>query len=238
MATTEPALDPERFSTITFDCYGTLVDWESGILAAMVPLLRGHGLRHGSDVVLAAYARAEAAEAQGSYVSYREILRRTFTGMARDLGFAPHPSEVETLVASLAEWEPFPDTVESLQQLAKRYRLGVISNVDEDLFEATRARLGVDLDLVVTADVVRAYKPDPAPFEHALGRVGHDPQALLHAAQSLYHDIAPAHALGIATVHVVRDAGRDGVRAVPESDAQADWTVPDLRGLVARLGLA
>jgi 2-haloacid dehalogenase len=189
-------------------------------------------------VVLAAYARAEAAAEQGPYISYREVLRRTFTGMARDLGFAPHPSEVDTLVGSLAEWEPFPDTVESLRRLATRYRLGVISNVDEDLFEATRPRLGVELDLVVTADVVRAYKPDPAPFEHALARVGHEPRALLHAGQSPYHDIAPARALGIATVQVVRDAGRDGARAVPESEAKADWTVPDLRALVERLGLA
>lgn len=230
--------DPARFSTVTFDCYGTLIDWESGILVAMLPLLRGHGLQLASDTILAAYARAEAAAEQGPYVSYREVLRRTFTGMADDLGFAPRREEVETLVRSLAQWEPFPDTVACLRRLGTRYRLGIISNVDEDLFEVTRAHLEVDFDFVVTADAARAYKPDPRLFELALRRAGHEASAMLHAAQSLYHDVAPARALGIPTVHVVRDAGREGVHAVPGSKAQADWTVPDLRGLVRRLGLA
>jgi 2-haloalkanoic acid dehalogenase type II len=204
----------------------------------MLPLLRAHGLQLPTDTILAAYARAEAAAEQGAYVSYREVLRRTFTGMAQDLGFAPRRDEVETLVRSLAEWEPFPDTVASLRKLATRYHLGIISNVDEDLFEATRARLGVPLDFVVTADAAHAYKPDRAPFELALRRAGHDASGLLHAAQSLYHDVAPARAMGIATVHVVREAGRDGVHAAPSSDADADWTVPDLRGLVDLLGLS
>ncbi len=229
--------DLDRVSAITFDCYGTLVDWESGILAAMIPLARSHGVEASSEAVLAAYARAEAAAEQGKYVRYREVLRRTFTGMAKDLGFAPQPGEVDTLSDSLPEWDPFPDTPSSLRVLANHYRLGVISNVDEDLFAGTHARLGVRFDLVVTAESVGAYKPSPEMFEHALARAGLAPDQVLHAAQSAYHDIAPARALGIPTVHVVRASGRDGAGAVPAATAEADWTVPDLRGLVALLGL-
>jgi 2-haloalkanoic acid dehalogenase type II len=230
--------DPDlaRFSALTFDCYGTLIDWESGILAAMLPLLERHEVPASPDEILRAYARAEGAAERGRFISYREVLRRTLVGMASDLGFAPRSDEVETLAESLADWDPFPDTVQSLRTLGEKFRLGVISNVDEDLFQATRERLGIDFEWVITAESVGAYKPAPVVFERALARIARPREELLHAAQSLYHDIAPARAMGVATVHVRRDSGRDG-GAVPEAEVQADWVVPDLRGLVALFGL-
>lgn len=226
--------DPDAFSAISFDCYGTLMDWETGILAAMFPVLERQGVRASTDEILRAYARAEAAAEQGTFVPYREVLRRTFSGMAGDLGFVARPDEAETLIDALTEFEPFSDTIDVLRQLAERYQLAVISNVDEDLFAGTRDRLGVEFQWVVTAEAVEAYKPAGVVFERALARMGLAAGRVLHAAQSLYHDVQPAHELGIATVHVLRDSGREA-SAVPAVEARADWTVPDLRGLLALL---
>lgn len=234
---------PRDFEVISFDCYGTLIDWESGILAAMQPVLARHELVCGSDEILRAYARAESAVEAGPFRPYREVLRRTFAALAKDLGFAPQAGELETFVDALERWQPFPDTVRSLRALAEAgHRLAVISNVDEDLFTRTAAALEVELDFVITAASVGAYKPAPVVFEAALARMQLPPARLLHAAQSRYHDIVTARRLGIQTVHVVRDAGRGDCSATPEvegEDAQwteADFSVPDLAGLVALLG--
>ncbi len=226
-------------SVLTFDCYGTLIDWEAGILAAMQPVIARHELVSSAQDVLVAYARAESAVVAGAYRPYREVLRRTFAAMAKDLGFAPQADELETLVEALGRWEPFPDTVAALRKLADAgLRLAIISNVDDDLFAASAARLGVAFERVITAEAARCYKPDPAIFEHALAQLGVAPGALLHCAQSRYHDLAPARRLGVQTVHVVRDSGRLG-RATPELDDDAalepDWTVPDLAALVRLL---
>ncbi|WP_181233369.1 haloacid dehalogenase type II [Enhygromyxa salina] len=232
---------PRNFEVISFDCYGTLIDWESGILAAMHPVISRHELVSRPDEVLAAYARAEAAVEAGPYMPYREVLRRTFAGMAKDLGFAPQADELETLVESLPNWQPFPDTVASLRALAAAgHRLAIISNVDEDLFAGTARALQVEFDAVITACSVGCYKPHDAIFERAFERLGVTPGQMLHAAQSRYHDIGPGRRHGMQTVYVVRDSGRGSVSATPdvdELDAQppADWTVSDLAGLVALL---
>jgi 2-haloacid dehalogenase len=234
---------PRDFEVVSFDCYGTLIDWEAGILAAMQPVISRHELVSSADDVLRAYARAESAVEAGAYLPYREVLRRTFAAMAKDLGFAPQADELETLVEALPRWQPFIDTVASLQALAAAgLRLAVISNVDDDLFAATQARLGVRFDTVITAASVRCYKPGPAIFEAALAHLGVAPGRVVHAAQSRYHDIGVARRLGLQTVHVVRDSGRGGASATPELDdepaAAADWTVPDLAALVRLLGVS
>ncbi len=228
--------DPARFQAITFDCYGTLVDWESGILGSLRPLARAHGIAATDGEILEAYARLEAEAEKAPYRSYREVLRIVAGSMAREWGFEPTETEREILVEGFARWEPFPDTVESLKALHRRYRLAIISNVDTDLFALTRQRLEVDFDWVTTASEARCYKPDPAVFSLALSRMDMPGGRILHAAQSLYHDIVPASALGLATVWVRRAslAGRFGV-SLPVS-AAADEEVPDLRGLAARLG--
>jgi 2-haloalkanoic acid dehalogenase type II len=237
-------LGPRDFEVISFDCYGTLIDWESGILAAMQPVISRHELVSRPDEVLTAYARAEAAVEAGAYMPYREVLRRTFAGMAKDLGFAPQADELETLVETLPSWQPFHDTIAGLRALkAAGYKLAIISNIDADLFAGTARALQVEFDAVITADSVRCYKPGDAIFERALEQIGVAPGRMLHAAQSRYHDIGVARRHGMQTVHVVRDSGRGSVSATPafedlEADAQApaDWTVPDLAGLVALVG--
>ena len=212
---------------VSFDCYGTLIDWESGILAAMIP------------VILSAYARAEAAVEAGPYLSYAEVLRRTFCAMAKDLGFGAAGPEVDTLVEALPSWPCFPDTVAALRRLSTRLRLAVVSNVDEALFAATAEVLDVRFDAVVTAERVGAYKPDPRVFIHAIDVVGVARDRHLHAAQSAFHDLVPAGRLGLRTAHVVRASGRAS-SAVPEVSAGTfapDLVVADLRGLADALGV-
>ena len=156
-------------------------------------------------------------------------------GFAEQHGFRPSPSERDSLANSVGDWLPFPDTVDALVALARRFRLGILSNVDDALFEGTRARLRVPLDPVVTAEQVGSYKPARANFEHLLARAGVPPDRLLHVAQSLHHDVAPAKELGWTCVHVDRRAGRPGGGATPPSSARADLTVPDLRTLAERV---
>mgnify|MGYP001817487906 CR=1 FL=1 len=253
---------PRDFDLVSFDCYGTLIDWESGILAAMQPVISRHELFSSADDVLQAYARAESAVQAGAYRPYREVLRRTFAAMAKDLGFAPQADELETLVEALPRWEPFHDTIAGLRALrAAGHRLAIISNDDDDLFAATTRALVFDVDAVVTAAMTRCYNPSPDILERAFEVFGLPPQRILHAAQSRFHDIVPARRLGMQTVHVVRDSGR--ASAVPDPDPatapasdpatapstapatapsgdpsalEADWSVPDLAGLVTLLG--
>lgn len=231
---------PRDFEVVSFDCYGTLVDWESGILAAMQPVIARHELVAGPDDVLTAYARAESAVEAGPYKPYREVLRRTFAAMAKDLGFAPQAGELETLVEALPTWQPFPDTVAGLRALAASgYRIAVISNVDDDLFAGTARYLPIEFDVVVTAAQARCYKPGTAIFARAFDVIGVPPSRILHAGVSLYHDVVPAKRLGMQTVHVLRDGGRGSVAATPKVEgdetAAADWEVADLAGLVRLL---
>jgi 2-haloacid dehalogenase len=228
---------PPDFEVISFDCYGTLIDWESGILAAMQPVISRHELVSRPDEVLSAYARAESAVEAGPYKPYREVLRRTFAAMAKDLGFAPQAGELETLVEALPTWEPFPDTVAGLRALqAAGHRLAIISNVDDDLFAGTARLLQVEFDAVVTAAQTHCYKPGETIFRRAFDVIGVAPNRMLHAAQSRYHDITTAKRLGMQTVHVVRDSGRGSVSATPKIDPTeslaADWAVADLASLV------
>lgn len=228
-------IDPSRFEALTFDCYGTLMDWESGILAAMAPLAKAHGAAVSDAEILGGYARLESQAERPPYRSYREVLRMVATSLCRDWGFEPSPREQEALVEGFVSWVPFPDTIGALGRLRERFRLGIISNVDDDLFGETRKRLGVEFDWVTTAAQARCYKPDHAIFTLALERMGLARERILHAAQSLYHDVAPASALGLATVWVNRPsrAGRFGV--APPITAAADWEVTDLAGLVRKL---
>jgi len=228
-------IDFRRFEALTFDCYGTLVDWERGILAALRPLLDAHGAGgEEDDALLERFAVLEAAAERGAFSPYREVLREVARGFARAGGFVPSADEVEAFSASVGDWPPFPDTVEALGVLAHRYRLAIVSNVDDDLFSATAARLGVTFAEVVTAGQVRAYKPARAHFDEVLRRLDLPRERVLHVAQSLYHDVAPASALGFTCVWVNRRAGRPGGGATAPSEAVPDLEVPDL-ATVARL---
>jgi 2-haloacid dehalogenase len=229
-------MDFSRFRALTFDCYGTLIDWESGILAAVRPVLLRRGMAVPDDRLLELFGRIESPIQQGPFRRYREVLDRTMSALARELGFEPTAEEATVLSRSVPDWPPFPDTVAALAALAGRFRLGIISNVDDDLFAASASRLGARFDWVVTAEQVRSYKPARTNFHRALDRIGLPWEQVLHVAQSLYHDIVPARSLGLATVWVNRRVGRPGSGATPPAAARPDLTVADLAGLVEAVG--
>jgi 2-haloacid dehalogenase len=229
-------LDFERFTVLTFDCYGTLIDWESGIVRAVRSVLSRHGVEAEDDEILETYADLEAKHESGVYVSYREVLRRVMKDLAARFGARLDPGEPDCLGCAIADWEPFSDTVDALRRLGHTYKLAVISNVDNGLFALTARRLAVRFEWVVTAERARAYKPSHEVFERALAEIARPRETVLHVAQSVYHDIIPARALGLATVWVDRRALKSGPGATPHGTASADLEVPDLATL-ARLAV-
>ncbi|HYX68708.1 MAG TPA: haloacid dehalogenase type II [Terriglobales bacterium] len=226
-------MDFSRFQLLTFDCYGTLIDWESGMLGALRSLLAAHGKPLDDGAILALYSELEPAIQQESYRPYRQVLEEVVRALGRRLGFAPSEAECRSLPDSLRNWLPFPDTVAALRALQGRFRLGVISNIDDDLFAMTARHLEVPLDLLVTAQQAGSYKPSTNNFKLALGRMGLPAEKVLHCAESLYHDVAPARSLGLATVWVNRHAGKTRPSATRKADIRPDLEVPDLKTLAA-----
>lgn len=221
-------MDFAPIRALTFDCYGTLIDWESGLLAALRPLLAAHAHPLPDQQILDLYGELEPA-AQDPYQRYRLVLACVARGFGERLGFDLFPAEAESLAASLPGWPPFPDTCSALAQLKGKYKLAIISNIDDDLFAATARHLGIQFDAVVTAEQAQAYKPSPAPFRLALERLGLPPGQVLHAGQSVYHDVLPAQALGFRTALVYRR----GSGATRPTQGEPDLTVPDLQTLAA-----
>src|SRR5215510_909603 len=201
-------LDLGRFEALTFDCYGTLIDWETGIWDALRPVFRRHRVAMAREAALERFGTLEAAAERPPYRDYKAVLREVLQRLGRRAGFEPSADECEAFARSVGDWPAFPDTASALRALHRRYRLAIVSNVDDDLFAATAPRLGETFDWVVTAEQARSYKPAPAHFELALRRMNVARERVLHVAQSLYHDIGPAKALGLATVWVNRRRGR------------------------------
>ena len=226
-------LDFSRFEILTFDCYGTLIDWETGILSSMQRILAAHGKRVDDATVLEQYGEFEAQAESGVFQPYRDVLASVVRQFGRELGFSPSAEEERALSASLPLWKPWPDTVAALEQLKKRFRLAILSNVDDDLFAGTRPQLKVDFDEVITAGQARSYKPSLKIFELALERIKTPAQRVLHVGQSIYHDVVPAQKLGLATVRVNRPSRRAGVGAVKSAMAQPDLTVTSLEQLAS-----
>jgi 2-haloacid dehalogenase len=222
-------LDLTRFDVLTFDCYGTLIDWEAGILAALHAALPA--ATSSDEQLLEAFARHEAALEAGPYRPYREVLQETLRVIGAELGQAVEADTAARFGGSVADWSAFPDSAPALADLAARYRLGVITNCDDDLFAASEQRLGVRFDPVVTAQQTRRYKPNPRGFEVAFERIVLPTSRILHVAQSLFHDHVTAKRLGLATVWVDRRQGRSGFGATPPASASPDLVVPDMRTL-------
>lgn len=220
--------DLSGVQAITFDCFGTLIDWATGILAALRPLADKHGVTLADEALLARYAELEREAEAGAYVSYREVLRRVVRGL---FGDGASDAEADALGRALGAWRPFPDTVDALRRLADRYRLGVLSNVDDDLFEPILTTLGKPFEVVVTAQQVRSYKPGEAHFREALARLGLEPGRVLHAAESRFHDVGPAGRLGFRTAWVNRGRSASGA-----SDARPDVEVASVGALADLLG--
>jgi 2-haloacid dehalogenase len=217
-------IDLTAFEALTFDCYGTLIDWERGILAALAPVVAAHGVRCDDQALLEVYARHEAAVEAGPYLGYREVLAESLRRIGAESGFVPAPAELAAFSASVGDWPAFPDSHDALVRLGRRFRLGVITNCDDDLFRASQARLDVELDWVVTAQQARAYKPSPVGFELAFARIDVPRERILHVAQSLFHDHVPAKRLGMTTVWIDRRHGQEGSGATPPADATPDLT--------------
>jgi 2-haloacid dehalogenase len=226
-------LDFDRFDVLTFDCYGTLIDWETGILAALQPILRAHGVDVPDSSALEAFARHEAELEAGPYLRYRDVLGGVLAAMLEHFGERATTDEVAGFGGSVADWPAFPDSAAALARLHERFRLGVITNCDDDLFAASERRLGLSFDWLVTAQQAKRYKPNPRGFELMFERVGIPPARILHVAQSLYHDHVPAKRLGLTTVWVDRRAGRAGSGATPPAAASPDLTVPDMASLAS-----
>ena len=224
-------IDFGAFDALTFDCYGTLIDWETGLVDASRPILAAHGARIDDDELLEAFARHTSTLEAGPYLSYREILARALVELAAGLEFEPAADEVTAFSGSVGDWPAFDDSPQALADLKARFRLGVITNCDDDLFALSNRRLVVDFEWVVTAEQAGAYKPDTRGFELAFERIAVPRKRVLHVAQSLYHDHVPAKALGLTTVWVDRPHAHGGLGATPPAQAAPDFTVPDMRTL-------
>jgi 2-haloacid dehalogenase len=231
-------MDFSRFTTISFDCYGTLIDWESGILPALRTVLANHDQSLPDATILELYGEFEAEAESGPYQSYRDVLQSVVRRFAGRLQFRATSVEICSLHESIRAWPPFPDTIAALRELQKRYKLVVISNIDDDLFAETRKLLDVEFEDVITAQQARSYKPSINNFQLALRRLALSSDRLLHAAQSVYHDMVPARSLRISTVWVNRKSARPGIGAVRApaglaSEKRPDLEVPDLASLAA-----
>lgn len=227
MTDQETLLHPENYRTLSFDCYGTLIDWENGILGFLQPLLDSYDVHVIDEWILEFFSEREPEE-QAKGGRYRDVLARVLSSFGTRLAFTPGADALDSFADSIEYWQPFDGTVDALQRLMKKYDLAVISNVDDDLFELSRRNLGIEFDHVITAEQVGAYKPARKMFDAAL-QVLEGP--VLHVAQSRYHDIQPATALQLDTVWI----DRSGPSAARDVDATPTATFPDLRSLADAL---
>jgi len=218
-------IDYGAFDALTFDCYGTLIDWEAGILAGLRTALSPRGVDRPDDELLEGYAATEAAIEEGPYLRYRQILAHSIQIVGEELETTISDADAATFGSSVADWPAFPDSAAALARLKTRFRLGVLTNCDDDLFAASNERLGIEFDWIVTAQQVGSYKPNERNFAALFERlaahgVGRD--RILHVAQSLFHDHAPAKRLGMTTVWIDRRHDRPGTGATPPADAKPD----------------
>jgi 2-haloalkanoic acid dehalogenase type II len=219
------------FDVVTFDCYGTLIDWERGIHDAFAALAATLRRPVPADRAVELYVEIEAAVEAEAYRSYRAVLIETARRIAARLGFPLPPEHAAFLADSVPSWPPFPDTSPALRRLSDAgYQLGILSNVDDDLLAWTMRHLAGYFEIVVTAQQVGSYKPAPGHFTTARELIGG--RRWLHAAQSYFHDVVPAHALGIPGAWINRKGQTASGGAKPDRefrtlDQLADWLAPE-----------
>ncbi len=225
---TQPTMATMDYDIVTFDCYGTLIDWETGISEAIAAAALEDGVLLTRDRITRTYHEVEPTVEAAEYRPYREVLRDTAIGVAQRLGWDLAREQARFLADGLSRWPAFADTDAALERMkANGYKLGILSNVDDDLLRHTLSHFEVEFDLLVTAEQVRSYKPAHGHFQRARSLIGDE--RWLHAAQSYFHDIVPACELGISVVWVNRKA------EAPLGDARADGEVATLRKLADRL---
>jgi 2-haloacid dehalogenase len=230
-------IDFSRFKALTFDCYGTLIDWETGITSLVRPWLREMAVQPPDDLIISAFALMQANHQQvRPALLYPEVLRRTWHDIERTFGWQENHQQANAFAKSVPAWPPFPDTNESLTHLKHYYRLGILSNVDNNSLNGTVGQFSVPFDVLVTAEDVGSYKPGLPHFEAALKKfVGLciDKAEILHVAQSKHHDINPGRQIGLTTVWVNRRHGKPGSGATLATESEPDLTVNSLAELVA-----
>ncbi|MCC6427188.1 MAG: haloacid dehalogenase type II [Phycisphaerales bacterium] len=229
-------MNQNSITHLTFDCYGTLIDWETGILRAIRPVLSVHGIRTTDDELLELYAPIEARIEAGDYQPYRQVLREAMQAVGEHFKLQLEEKELDRLPNSLASWPAFPDTAPALARLSEELSLNILSNIDEDLFEGSRPRLeaaGARIDRLISAQLCRSYKPSHRNFNVALALLDIPKDRILHIAQSLYHDIKPARELGLQTVWINRRHNKPGAGATPRTDPsiRPDIELPDMKSL-------
>lgn len=221
---------PEPIDIITFDCYGTLIDWETGIITAFQSEAARDGVELQPDQIIEAYSTQEPQVEKPPYRSYRDVLAETAVRAANTLGWKIDVTRAGFLAASLPHWKPFSDTNPALERLARHYKLGILSNIDDDLLTTTRKHFLTPFDLVITAQQVKSYKPGLAHFNEAIVRAGG--RNLWHAAQSYFHDVVPATSLGIPVVWVNRKG-----QSVEPGGPKPTYEVSNLNDLASFLGV-
>jgi 2-haloacid dehalogenase len=230
-------VDFAQFSHLTFDCYGTLIDWETGILSAIRPVLEKHKVESEDATILRLYVDLESSIESGPYLPYVDVLRSVMAGMAKELGFTPDENDLAVLSQSVGQWPPFSDTVAALKRLKNRYQVVVLSNIDDALFAESQKLLEVPFDEVITAQQIGSYKPNRRNFTFALERLGQPVERVLHVAQSLHHDHEPAKELGFSTVWINRASRLSGTGLAPPSNAKPNLEFADLKSLADATGL-
>jgi len=240
-AAREEVLDMElrSFKALTFDCYGTLIDWETGILRSLESWRRRHHLELTDDGLLELYGTTEIVEEQARPAAlYPEILRAVLMTMGQELHVEATSDEAEAFSRSVPDWPVFSDSPDALAYLKRHFKLAILSNVDRESFAGSNRRLGVEFDLIVTAQDVGSYKPDLRNFRRLLDElsaIGIEPHEILHVAQSLRHDIEPANQIGLATCWVDRRHDKRGFGATdpPVGEATPNLRVNSLEELAA-----
>jgi 2-haloacid dehalogenase len=231
-----------EFEALSFDCYGTLIDWEAGIAAVLAPWARSRGLTLDDERLLAAFAARESREeAEHPHALYPDILGRSMTGLGQDLGAEVTAEDARRLAVSVPDWPAFDDSRAALASLAGNFKLIILSNVDRESFAGSKRRLGVSFDSVLTAQDIGSYKPSPRNFDALLAeaeRLGVAEGRLLHVAQSLFHDHVPAKNAGLPTVWINRRHDRPGWGATPAppTGVTPDWEFPSMAAFAALAG--
>ncbi len=232
------------FDALSFDCYGTLIDWEAGLVAVMSDWARRRGLTLSDEQLLAAYNPHEAAvEAERPGDLYPDVLAESLRRVGAGLGAEVNEADAATIARSVPDWPAFPDSHDALVSLSERYQLIILSNVDRTSFAASNRRLGVEFTSILTAQDIGSYKPSPRNFEALaaeVDRLGITPGRLLHVAQSLFHDHVAAKAAGLPTVWINRRQGKAGWGATPEPPAPVtpDWEFGSMAAFAAAAAAA
>ncbi len=212
---------------ISFDCYGTLVDWESGIVETVKSVFEKYGKVVESSEILKLYSQIEP-ELEKTYKPYKEVLKLVMKKLGEHFGIKLSEVDENALVDSIGNWPVFPDTTETLKKIKELHKIAVISNVDDDIFKLTQEKIGVKFDYIITAQRVGAYKPSMKVFKYAYREFKVSKNEWIHVAQSIFHDIIPAKKFGVKTILVKRR----GFGATPEAYEDADYIAENLKDVI------